>query len=361
MSSFSNFKRLVVKLLPRKFVLRYRKRHFDFDKPIYKNMSFRQYMDMTLDGYLPDASSAVRASVCEDMLDAYFSSHIRPDEYFLYHFDRLSPKQRAEYMPQLAKDLLLSRYYGDSASRIIGFLQSKSDFFEAMKPFFLREAISVSSMEDLSALADFCSRHRRFIAKADKGRCGEGIKIISLSENDDLADVLRNLVSKGKWILEELIIQHPAISEFNPSSVNTVRFPSFRHGDKVVQAFPCFRFGRSGSVVDNAGQGGVFVSVDIDTGKICTDAYDEFGKKYPAHPDTGKVFKGFAIPQWQDLLDTARKAHLSLPEEQVYVAFDYALSDRGWAIVEANWGDWILQQATLERGMKKEFSAFLKG
>ena len=57
----------------------------------------------------------------------------------------------------------------------------------------------------------------------------------------------------------------------------------------------------------------------------------------------------------------ARKAHLSLPENQVYVAFDFALSEKGWVIVEGNWGDWVLQQTSLERGFRKEFTSLLKG
>ena len=54
-----------------------------------------------------------------------------------------------------------------------------------------------------------------------------------------------------------------------------------------------------------------------------------------------------------------KKVHLALPDNQVYVAFDLALSDRGWCVVEGNWGDWFLQQSTRQKGMKKEFVSLL--
>lgn len=160
-------------------------------------------------------------------------------------------------------------------------------------------------------------------------------------------------------MVEELIQQHQEISSFNASSVNTVRFPSFKHGDKVVAARPCMRFGREGNIVDNAGQGGVFVSVDINTGEIISDGFDEHGHKYPSHPDSNKTFKGFVVPQWKELIEVARVLHLSLPEDQVYVAFDFALSDKGWVVVEGNWGDWILQQVSFEKGLRREFISLL--
>lgn len=141
-----------------------------------------------------------------------------------------------------------------------------------------------------------------------------------------IEEIYEDLSNSATWIVEELISQNKEISTFNESSVNTVRFPSFRHGNKVVAARPCMRFGRKGAVVDNAGQTGIFVSVDIETGEIITDAFDEYGHRYTEHPDSKKVFKGFRIPQWGELIEVARKLHLSLPENQVYVAFDFALS-----------------------------------
>jgi hypothetical protein len=180
-------------------------------------------------------------------------------------------------------------------------------------------------------------------------------------DEKQMNDLFNELIQQGRWIIEELIQQDPSISSFNSSSVNTVRFPSFKHGNKIVQKYPCIRFGRQGSVVDNAGQGGVFASIDIETGTIITNGFDELGHEYECHPDSKNRFKGFVVPRWNELLEEAKQAHLSLSEKQIYVAFDFALSVNGWVIVEANWGDFVLQQTALKRGLKKEFIQMLEG
>ncbi len=215
--------------------------------------------------------------------------------------------------------------------------------------------------DELKQFKEFCLKHPRFIAKEHEGGCGVGIKIIDTNNYDSLEEVYNNLFSLGTWIIEELIQQNKEMAAFNESSVNTIRFPSFKHGEKVVAARPCMRFGRKGNVVDNAGQNGIFASIDVETGEIITDAFDEHGHRYKAHPDSNIIFKGYKIPKWKELIDVAREVHLSLPVNQVYVAFDFALSDKGWVVVEGNWGDWVLQQTTLEKGLAKEFNDLLVG
>ena len=163
-------------------------------------------------------------------------------------------------------------------------------------------------------------------------------------------------MSGGGYILEELIQQDERMSKWNPSSVNTVRICSFRkHDGSTEQLFPFFKTGRQGSVVDNAGQGGVYASVDACTGVICTDGMDENGHTYKEHPDSKITFVGWQIPCWNELMEMASKIHQSLPEGQKYVGFDFALSkDKGWLVVEGNWGDFICQQSSLHRGIRKE-------
>ena len=206
----------------------------------------------------------------------------------------------------------------------------------------------------------FCNRHHQIFAKQNKGNCGIGARLFSITDDEEAKKVFDELLSSGEWIIEELIRQDSVISQINASSINTVRFPSFKKNGVVKCVFPCMRFGRGGSIVDNAGQGGVFVSIDQNTGEIVTDAFDEKGNCFVSHPDSGITFRGFRIPQWEDLIDLVKRAHLALPDDQVYVAFDCALSDKGWCLVEGNWGDWILQQISLKRGLRNEFISFLK-
>ena len=335
---------------------------FDGRKIIYKGRSYNEYLNEALSESRPNITNKEKKELCYNIFKQWLWDGTRPDEYLLYRYDNKTIKEREEYMPQVAKDTILLNYYGSNSMSIFEQLKNKFFFYQILSTFFKREAICIYEIGDYNMFAQFCANHNSFICKLLEGHCGVGVQIIHQdSDNRSVNEIFDSLVSQGKWIVEELIQQHESISLFNRSSINTVRFPSFRHGNDVRAAYPCMRFGRKGSVVDNAGQGGVFVSVDIETGVIISNGYDELGHIYECHPDSNVKFKGFIIPHWQELVAESREAHLKLPEEHTYVAFDYALSNKGWAIVEGNWGDFILQQASLERGLKKDFLTLLKG
>lgn len=356
-----SIKFIVRKLFPN-FYLSLKAKRFDTSTIIYKKETYQSFLEEAFKDFRPELSSTEKERLKEDILRAYLKDKTRPDEYLLYHFDRKNEEERGEYLPQAAKDTLLISYYKGDVEHTIGVLRNKYTFYQIAKDFFKRDVILISNVtNNLEQFKDFCNKHPRFIAKEVDSGCGVGIKVVDTKCFQTIEEVYEDLAASATWIVEELISQNKEIAAFNESSVNTVRFPSFRHGDKVVAARPCMRFGRKGCVVDNAGQSGIFVSIDLETGEIITDAFDEHGHRYTVHPDSKKLFKGFRIPEWKNLLEVARKAHLSLPENQVYVAFDFALSEKGWVIVEGNWGDWVLQQTSLERGFRKEFTSLLKG
>ena len=160
---------------------------------------------------------------------------------------------------------------------------------------------------------------------------------------------------QGNWVVEELVVQHPETAVWNESSVNTVRVPSFRTPEGVYILQPFFRTGRKGSIVDNAGQGGVFAVFDPETGVITTDGVNEFGGRYPTHPDSGIRFKGWQIPYWKELKSLVAEVHQSLPEHHRYVGFDFALNKDGqWVLIEGNWGQMVGQMAEL-KGIRRQF------
>lgn len=332
---------------------------FDCNKIIYKGISFNDFCEEAFSDFRPSITTDEKMLLKNDMISAYLFEHVRPDEFLLYKFDQTKPEVHRTYLPQVVKDNMLISYYGSGWSDRIAFIKDKYSFYCAMKRFFKRDAVLISDSNDWSLFEGFCKKHNRFIAKENKGACGVGAHIVEVQSETDVREQFDRLLQIGEWIIEELIVQDKRIAVFNASSINTVRFLSFRHGDNIRQDYPCMRFGRKGCIVDNAGQKGVFVSVDINTGKIISDAFNEHGENYECHPDSGIKFKGFQIPRWDELRSIARESHMSMVENQTYIAFDFALSENGWVMVEANWGDWVLQQTSLQRGLRKEFISLL--
>ena len=101
------------------------------------------------------------------------------------------------------------------------------------------------------------------------------------------------------------------------------------------------------------------MSAESSSGKIITEGFDKRGKKYEKHPDSNKYYRGSQIPEWDELVAIVEKLHLSLPAIHKYIAFDFALSTKGWVLVEANWGEMSMPQIEFGKGLYKEFANLL--
>lgn len=351
----SLYKRKIIGFLRRIYRLVF----FDESQVVYNGRTYKSYWD---DFYGNDHRSFLSTIRLKTKVRiAYFRGGFRPDEFCLHGLENKKKGEKDLFLSQKKKDEVLVSYYASEWRTIIGLLRDKYVFYSYLKVFYKRDILYIKCLDDRGLFLTFCKDHNHVFAKLNKGSCGNGARKISINDDEQANDIFDELVASGEWIIEELINQNPAISAFNSSSINTVRFPSFKHNGVVNCAFPCIRFGRAGSIVDNAALGGLIVSIDEETGELFPNAYDERGNVFAIHPDSKVPFRGFRIPQWDDLVALVKKAHLALPDNQVYVAFDLALSDKGWCIVEGNWGDLFLQQLSLKRGLRNEFVSLLMG
>jgi hypothetical protein len=151
------------------------------------------------------------------------------------------------------------------------------------------------------------------------------------------------------------------MARFNPSSVNTVRCPTFRTV-RGIELAPCrFRVGQAGSFVDNAGSGGILAGVDPKTGVVFTTGRDEYCHEYVTHPQSGLRFEGFRLPDWEELVASVKEMHELFPN-MGYISWDMAHTDRGWVIIEANGsGQFIGTQIVEQKGKKRDIAKQLEG
>lgn len=302
--------------------------------------------------------SAYKRSVVRDIILSYRKYGMTANEYFSYRFPQKKDSERETYLSRMRRDALCMEIVGKEWKRVIGQLKDKNVFYSIAGPFFKRKTCKVECAEDLTSFIHFCLGLTRCIAKPSRGACGKGVEIISLNDKD-VNSVFDYLLSNGSYIVEELVKQDSRMAEWNASSINTIRYPSFRNGNNYTSLFPVIRVGRKGNIVDNAGSGGCFAVIDPESGCIITDGYDEAGNVFSAHPDSKKIFKGCRVPEWDALKSFAVQVHSSLPDGHKYVGFDFALSEDGWVVIEGNWGDLILQQTALGRGFYDEFKKAL--
>ena len=213
-------------------------------------------------------------------------------------------------------------------------------------------AIASTSVEDLKDRF----AERDIIVKPQTGSLGAGVRKIDTRKftDSDWCKLLDECI-KGNCLVEECIIGATPLQQFHPSSLNTIRVQTAYSPDGAFGFGSFVRFGRGGSVIDNAHGGGIYCTVDVNSGTLLTDAYDVDGHTYTVHPDTGLTFKGFVIPQRGEILAACCSAHNRV--HTPFVGWDVCINFKGEVeFIEGNHApDMDIIQGPLKRGYRKQF------
>ena len=269
------------------------------------------------------------------MKKAMVDYHWDFEEFFMYNFQSLSPKERRTFVPEYEKNVFCDKVNDFKDSKVF---DSKWETYRVFSDFFKRDCVLVPATSDWSRnleLTTFLAKHQSFILKPDSAASGRGISIIhSIGSEDAIRQIANHINNKnGRYVLEELISQNNGMAKYHPSSVNSLRIRTFRFDDRVEILPSNMRIGCGDSVVDNTGKGGISVALDSD-GKAIS-ACNEAGVYYETHPDTGEQIIGKKVPGWEDALDLAKRLAQVVPSVR-YVGWDLALTDTGWVMIEGN-------------------------
>ena len=284
-----------------------------------------------------------------DIISSYFLYDATPAEYFLFDFPNCNHQRRKSFLTLKHKDEMMIRKVGMGYNWDI--LEDKEMFYEKFKEYFRRDVCIIKESKDLSQFKNILSKHSKCIAKPINGQCGKGVKVIDLAKVLDIDTLFSDMLKQGKWIVEELLYSDLAISQLNPSSLNTVRIPSFINKSGFTIFKPVLRIGRK---VDNANSGGIIVTIDAKSGVVLTDGVDMKGRKYKQHPDSNILLKGFQIPQWNELVLLVERIHTTIMPNYPYIGWDFALTQNGWVLIEGNWGQFLSEFSDRE-GIKESF------
>ncbi len=182
-----------------------------------------------------------------------------------------------------------------------------------------------------------------FFVKPDAGKGGQGIFTLR-KKNGNI--IMQDAVLNGKifsektgkrdFIIQDGIKQRSDINAINSSSVNTLRVITQREGNSNKISAVALRIGRNGAVVDNSARGGASVSVDISSGSLNKYAFTEHtNERFDKHPDTGFIFEGFVLKDWDKISRTIID-YASRTPEFPDVAWDIAILDEGISAIEIN-------------------------
>ena len=284
-----------------------------------------------------------------DMWYSFILYHAAFNEYFLYHFPLLSHEGRRTFVLESEKNELCENM---SQPEVWHRIWDKWSAYQLFRDFYHREAIAVGADASPEEFRAFLAKHPRFIAKPRLESCGVGVTIYDAAAAGFDADAVFASLRGIDVICEELIVQADELACLHPGSVNTVRVATLIKDGAPVVLFTFLRIGRGGSIVDNAGAGGFAASVDKDTGVVLTPGVTERLAEAVVHPDTGVQILGLRLPDWESLVATAKRAAMVYPDHP-YISWDFAYTEAGWVIVEANcMGQFICPQFTTGRGIR---------
>ncbi len=313
-----------------------------------------------LDDYFVHKPELLHRPDADDLrMDALFNAcayGFEPDEYFYYHLEGKTESEKREYVSDLEKEILT--YTLNDVIDIEVFMD-KSRTYQKLKPYFKREAVSIEHPRDYQRFLRFIKKHPSFVRKSIGMGRGNGVSKIE-SVGQDPKELFQYLIGMGKQLLEELVIQAPVVAQFSSASVNTVRCPTFRTA-RGIELGPCFfRVGQGTSFVDNAGAGGILTNVNPENGILDTNGWDEYCNEYVIHPQSGMAFKGFQLPEWEQLKATVTEMAEIFPN-MGYISWDMAYTEHGWVIIEANGAGQLVSQIAKQRGIKRDIEKQLEG
>ncbi|MBO7493985.1 MAG: hypothetical protein J6T87_07575 [Bacteroidales bacterium] len=293
-------------------------------------------------------------NLTDDIVKCWVRYKALPYEYFLFNFRNRTDRERMDFETDMDRISTLCRVSDNELFKEE--INDKYNFYLLAKLYFNREAIRLNLDTNVEEFVSFCKKHSEVFIKPLEGSKGKGAHVYSYIDEDNAEAYCKELLTEGSsWMVEERIKQSAEMGQWNETSVNTIRIPTFLRDDKFTVIWTRLRMGKKGAIVDNAGAGGIVVNVDPETGVITSDGIDESYNHFERHPGSGLVFKGWQVPRWDELLKTVEELHRTVFSKHVYVAWDFALTDDGWVVIEGNWGQLLGQQTASQVGVRKKF------
>ncbi|MBQ2944045.1 MAG: hypothetical protein IJD93_05090 [Ruminococcus sp.] len=292
-----------------------------------KEMNFGRMLDTVEKVHIDSGKGHML--VLFDMIVCAFKYQAGYSDYALFEMYKLNKAQRSTVVTRGINNSFIKEFNNPEYTELIN---NKLRFARLFSDFMHRDWLDLTTAPK-EEFADFVKKHPEFIAKPASGMCGKGIQKIN-AQASDLGRLREYLIGNDLLLLEEIIVQHPAMHRLHPYSVNTCRIVTLHKDGKTKVVVAYLRIG-NGRLVDNFNSAGMVVPINENTGLAEFCAVDKQGKLYEKHPITYEAINGFRVPDWEEVLSLVKKAGAVVPQVGL-VGWDVALSDRGPLLVEGN-------------------------
>lgn len=282
------------------------------------------------------------------LVDMLYSAGFRQvgfQDYIDYDFAILNRRERSTYMTHPFSNQLSQRFDHPDYRHLF---QDKVEFDRVFSEHLQRDWLVVTP-DNAGEVQAFAERHGTIVTKEPVGQAGTGVHRYHAADVTDWADFHRGLLARGELLIEEVIVQHPALAAVCPGTVNTTRVTAFFDGERTHILAIAQKFGR-GAVSDQMTFGGFYTMLD-DDGRSVGPGYDSHGHVHVTHPDSGFRIADFQLPMMAEVTAFVDRVARVVPQVQ-YVGWDIVVTPTGPVLVEGNWGAGVYENKPSVTGIR---------
>ena len=302
-------------------------------RDVYRAYIKRAYCKAKLDRYNQMLGLHVTVS---EFMHAKKLTDCDEEEFFGYEFYRRTDEERDAYLTRVRRNNL-ARKVGD-VDEALSIPGNKVLFNMHFGEFLRRRWINPTAVSAEEFVA-FVRELGEVLVKASIFCSGHGIYKYRYTDDVSARALYKELYGGG-YVVEEVLRQHPEMNRLNPHVINSVRVATYTDADEVhILAAAVRTSGHAEGCIDSLHAGGCACPVDVKTGVITADAFNNDFVRFAEHPLTHIPFKGFQIPMWEEAIETVRAASrhaYELPQCRI-LGWDLAFTPEGVAIIEGNW------------------------
>jgi hypothetical protein len=288
-----------------------------------------------------------RRKVFADMMWSAAFRETPFQDYVDWDYAILTRAERETFMTHAISDQIARR---TASPEHRGIFHDKIAFNERFDALLGREWLDLRTAgpDELEA---FGRRHGTLFGKQPVSSAGLGVSRYQASDIDDWQTFHAELLAGGQPLVEEQLVQHPALAEVCPGTVNTTRITAYFDGERTHILSAAQKFGR-GQASDQQSFGGFYTMLD-ENGHSRGRGYDSHHGLHEVHPESGVSIPDFQLPRWEEVDEFMQKVGRVVPEVP-YVGWDVVITpdDRPLALIEGNWGAGVYENKPSVTGVR---------
>lgn len=265
---------------------------------------------------------------CENEYREYWKSIVKyptPYAYRLYgHFNSYDKRVVSQAASNKINDILNPKeYYGyicdkNNFDAYIGSVYFPNTIVRKINGGYYNADYHEINIDEAERLINQAVGIRRIIVKPSVGSdSGRGVELYEKSEIDKhyhlynhseiTLDCQRLKILGDNFIIQEALSQSQYLSQFNPSSINTIRIATYRSvvDNQVHILSSVIRIGQAGAIIDNLHAGGCMVRID-ENGYLANYCINQFGERNTIFNKVDFKNNIYRIPEFDRIIDFAK-------------------------------------------------------